>query len=756
MIDSSALISGDWQPTTVHSFLAVAFVTPALFIAGLSLIAIPIIIHILNRRRFKTIQWAAMEFLLRAMRKNRKRIRFEQLILLATRCLVLVFLGMALARPVACNQSTLASLAGNRSGLHVVIIDNSLSMSYALDRAEARTHLDQAKKIAKLQIARLNAGGESVALITAGAPAKAVLVKPTYDLEAARSAIDRIEQAYGATDLLGAFNLAAEIAREDRQPTRHLYIFSDATRSAWEASDAGAIKQALVDLAGVYRLTHLSMSRGVQWNQAATSLEPVSRLVTRLSHDFTSTLRGFGRGPDPIVQWKLDDATLPGANTLRLDLDTPPVTQTQINFGAGGPHTVSVSVASDDRLPLDNTRWRAVDVAAELKVLIVEGERGTSVLGGSAAFLSLALAPPREAGGPGTPARSSSYILPEVISDLELGNRVLSDYRCLILVGVSQLQSSLADAVQKFVQAGGTLVLFMGEPVNADNYNSVLLPRGLVPGRLTRRMSVASDQAGFTFDFKPENVHPYLQAFRNQEKSGLDTAQIFTYWQVELNPEAGAERVLNYKPQPGISTGIGEAMREPDAAITTHSLDAGRVVFITTSAGPEWTTLPAKPAYLTLVHELISNSVDSGDAWLNRVVGQSIEIPSTIKLTSTPTLFDPAQQPIALEPTSSDAGADYRSPPLLKPGVYTIATGARRYPVVVNVPAEESDIRTLDNPALKAAMGDADVELLSDDLPELAQRQDDRLDFGWSVMAIVLALGAVECVMAMRFGHHRK
>src|SRR3954468_15460523 len=100
--------------------LAIGFVTPAFALAGAMLVALPIIIHILNRRRFKVVDWAAMEFLLRAMRRNRRRLRFEQWLLLAVRCLVLALLGFALARPVGCNQSTLASLAGRRSGLHVI------------------------------------------------------------------------------------------------------------------------------------------------------------------------------------------------------------------------------------------------------------------------------------------------------------------------------------------------------------------------------------------------------------------------------------------------------------------------------------------------------------------------------------------------------------------------------------------------------------------------------------------------------------
>ena len=184
------------------NILAFGFITPAFFVAGLVLASIPIIIHILNRRRYRTINWAAMEFLLRAMRKNRRRLKFEQWLLLATRCAVLVLVATALARPMGCRDSALARVAGQRNGLHVIVLDNSYSMAYEAGRPEAPTHLDRAKKLAKELIDTLQAGGESVVLARASKPAAAVLAAPTYDLQAAREAVDRVLQSFGATDIL--------------------------------------------------------------------------------------------------------------------------------------------------------------------------------------------------------------------------------------------------------------------------------------------------------------------------------------------------------------------------------------------------------------------------------------------------------------------------------------------------------------------------------------------------------------------------
>src|SRR5687768_917417 len=420
---------------------AVGFVTWSFFWAGLAAVSIPIIIHILNRRRFKTVTWAAMDFLLRAMKKNRRRLRFEQWVLLATRCLVLFLLGMALARPLACENRSLAGLGG-RTGLNVFVIDNSYSMAYETNRpGDARTHLDQAKKIAKALMAQLNSGGESVAIVLASRPAAAVqgFEKPSYNLVAAASAVDRIEQTYGATDLVGALQAALRIGREEiRQPVKNLYILSDSTRSAWETpGQADALKGVGQDVAKLFRITHYNLSQGgQQWNQAALDLKPTANLVTtKFGSDFVATLKGFGQGPDAAVSWAVNDMRLPDGPVVRLDADTLPQIQTKAPLKNGGPQVVSVSVTTNDPLDVDNTRWRVVDVASALRVLIVEGERGVDVLEGSGAFLQLALSPPADApgaGGGGAP-KTSSYVASELISDLELGNKVLGDYRAVIL-----------------------------------------------------------------------------------------------------------------------------------------------------------------------------------------------------------------------------------------------------------------------------------------------------------------------------------
>lgn len=751
--------------------LAIGFVTWPFFWAGLGAVSIPVIIHILNRRRFKTVTWAAMDFLLRAMKKNRRRLRFEQWLLLATRCLVVFLLGMALARPLACENRSLAGIGG-RTGLNVFVIDNSYSMAYDANRpGSERTHLQQAKKIAKALLAQMNSGGESVAIVTSSRPAAPVpgFEKPGYNLVAAASAIDRVEQSFGGTDLVGALQMALHIGQEDaRQPVKNLYILSDATRSAWETfGEADALKAVAHDLSKMFRVTHYNLSQGIQqWNQAALDLKPTANLVTtKFGSDLVATLKGYGTGPDASVAWMLNDTRLPDGPPVRLDPDTPPQLQTRAQFKTGGPQVVSVSVTTNDPLDFDNTRLRVIDVASALKVLIVEGQRGVDALEGSGSFLQIALSPPLDAPGSGPGGggnRTSSYVASELISDLELGNKTLGDYRAVILAGVGQVPPTQADALAQFVRQGGTLLTFMGEPVDPRNYNDVLLPRKLIPGPLVKRVQVGADQNGYGFDFNPKGVnHPLLREFANQENTGLETAQVFTYWQVDPAAELQVERVLNYRPPDSAAgaapTTAAAGAKAPDPAITVHSLGQGRVVFVSTTANDDWASLSAKPVYVALMHELLAGSVRTGDAWMNLTVGQALEVPPVVRLNATPTLLDPSKNLVVVEATTTpERQTVYRSRPLGKPGVYALNTGSGIVPIAVNVPADEADVRTLSDEALRQALGGAGVTLRGSEVPAAMAQADRGNDLSWAFMLAVFALLAVECFMAMRFGHYRR
>src|SRR5437667_12769061 len=93
-------------------------------IVAVALISVPIIIHLINRMRFKRIRWAAMEFLLKAQKRTRRRLIIEQLLLLALRCFLIGLVGLLVSRFIGCSDTGL----GGKPNLHIVLVDDTLVM----------------------------------------------------------------------------------------------------------------------------------------------------------------------------------------------------------------------------------------------------------------------------------------------------------------------------------------------------------------------------------------------------------------------------------------------------------------------------------------------------------------------------------------------------------------------------------------------------------------------------------------------------
>ena len=109
----------------------------AAFLSGLGLISIPIVIHLLNRRRFKIVRWAAMDYLLAAQKKNRKRVRMEHFLVLLLRCLMIALLVRAVSRPMTTSGSLLFLPGASDPVERVIIIDDSASMAYQTGRTSS-------------------------------------------------------------------------------------------------------------------------------------------------------------------------------------------------------------------------------------------------------------------------------------------------------------------------------------------------------------------------------------------------------------------------------------------------------------------------------------------------------------------------------------------------------------------------------------------------------------------------------------------
>src|SRR3954468_8019622 len=127
------------------------FTNPLTMVAGGALVSAPIIIHLINRMRFRRVKWAAMEFLLKAQKRTRRKMILEQLILLLLRCLIVFLIGVLLARYVGFEpkKEEVKEKKPVVRTAHVIVLDDTPSMAdFRVEQSTQRetSAFDEARK----------------------------------------------------------------------------------------------------------------------------------------------------------------------------------------------------------------------------------------------------------------------------------------------------------------------------------------------------------------------------------------------------------------------------------------------------------------------------------------------------------------------------------------------------------------------------------------------------------------------------------
>jgi hypothetical protein len=351
-------------------------VTPALAIAGLCAMAIPILIHLLMRQRRRPIEFAAMRFLIEAFRKHKRRLQLEQLLLLAVRCGILGLLGLALARPIL-KGAALIEEGGSRS-VTLIIDDGLASGARGEDQKPAlQRHIQQAQ-----EIVRSLGPGDSVSIISAARPAKALLSPPSTDHNAVLSLVESLAPRQSPTDLSGAMSFVRTAASEAREASRPalVYLLSDFRAGSAALESPLPATQADVEGGDVTLLTSPPADAAIT-NVQVVAIEPGRSLIIPRSNDGSeqvkvrlarhggqlgadvTRVRLSGEGLLPIepktVHWQPGDA--------RADVEFI------LDFGLSTDRKVALTATiDDDALNVDNTRLAVLDLRGQLRALLID------------------------------------------------------------------------------------------------------------------------------------------------------------------------------------------------------------------------------------------------------------------------------------------------------------------------------------------------------------------------------------------------
>ena len=356
-------------------------------LVGGAAVAIPIVIHLLSRRRYKVVTWAAMRFLLAAQKQNTRRLRLEQLILLLLRCAILAFVVLAMASVSPWAEGFLAmrslfgaaGFGGGRNGrTHLVLVlDGSLSMG--VTEQGGKSCFDKARDSAEQLIKGMQSGDAASILLMKDTPVW-IVVETAQDTGKLLKELRSLRAPHGNGSVPATLNALAAKLREspDHFDAREVYFLTDLQQTTWipdvtpdgRDADSGQGK-ILQEIQKRARTIFVDVGRDGVNNLAVTALTLNDPLVaTNANLTFTSQVKNFGTQPKQNLSVRLSTARWPaGAKEPEWRLahtearDVRPGEEVAVNFThkftAAGTYAVRVSIDEDD-LRLDDSRMMVV------------------------------------------------------------------------------------------------------------------------------------------------------------------------------------------------------------------------------------------------------------------------------------------------------------------------------------------------------------------------------------------------------------
>src|ERR1044071_2622984 len=198
------------------------FLTP-LFLAGSAALAIPVLIHLINREKKVVVQFPSLMFLHKIPYKSVRRQKIRHLLLLVLRCLALALFVAAFARPWF-HRSKAIGAGGNTARAVVILVDRSYSMGYRGRRAAA---LDKAREVVRA----INPQDRATIVVFANEPSAAT--EPTADRTRLENALKTAKLSSEGTRYAPAIKLATEIAAGSKLPKKDVVLISDFQKAVW-------------------------------------------------------------------------------------------------------------------------------------------------------------------------------------------------------------------------------------------------------------------------------------------------------------------------------------------------------------------------------------------------------------------------------------------------------------------------------------------------------------------------------------------
>lgn len=600
------------------------FVNPG-YLWALLLGLIPIIIYYLMRFRSLRVTWGANYVLERALERLRKKLYWDQIILLILRILACLAIVLAFARPLSRRQGA----TGDPH--YLLIVDSSYSM---LAGPEGQSRWDQARDLMK----RLTAtwGRTSAWSI--------LQVGETLDWTLESAGVQTPEKSAAQIEALTIGESAADLAKAVKEAADRMgkleprvFIFADDQASTW--SNMARIERPFGDDASLVWVNPPLRRRE---NLAVTAVRVGGeRALVRHPIRIFVAVRNFGREPVRDVPVKvLADGVFVKKERISLLPGQEGWLHVDLSFGKAGSHTVGAQLAAD-ALEFDNRASAALEVVEQLRLVVLRDPAKTGKFDSAWEFLNVLGRTQEMVDDDEMPVFTSGPLAVSLVEGSPTAEK-LAAADVVVLDGGQPLTPELADLLRDYVRSGGSLVLAADEGVDRGQWNELLGKADLLPARLGRRHVEPLGSDKFQSLGRNDFASPELRAFETAEDGDLGKAK-FYHWHEFEDLHQSASVLATF------------TTREPFAV--TRRFRPGAVTLLATGLSGGSNNLIVREFFPALAYRLFSGTA-AGSLYprtIGRGEGIGLRLPPG-KSVEAATFSFAGGEPVALTPTKLGAG----------------------------------------------------------------------------------------------------
>jgi hypothetical protein len=468
-----------------------------IYLYGLIAASLPLLIHLLNRRRLQRIRFPAVRFVLLSQRRISRSYRLRHWLLLALRTLAVILLVLLMANPIF--QTGVGLFAGGAPSSLVVILDNSLSMTWS----GAGAGFDKAKEAARRLVSSFKDSDRAAVIPTdRRGNTKSRLQNQR---EVLLRELTQIDISGGTADFSSALRKAFELLKEPAAQ-KEIWLITDMALTGWDRFNLSELGQ-------------YDSSVPLKIIRVGTTVEPLNSTIKEIR----TRGQGIAVGLPVHLEALVVNFTDKEINDLlvQLTMDKQPKEQKLVTLPPEGEMWVgfqfNVSDAGDregfvtlkkEGLAGNLVSYFTLHVREKVKVLVVDGDPRTSLVQSETFFLTRALNPSGQ--------EDSSLFLPTVVIPEGLSSVSLDSYDAVILCNVSTLSDTFLARLRTYLSQGKGLLFFAGDRIRTDDYNLKLLDISppILPTRL-RDNRILSESAREKIG-KIDVTHPALQGFADR------------------------------------------------------------------------------------------------------------------------------------------------------------------------------------------------------------------------------------------------